>query len=288
MARPTGRSLSVCVRPSRLIPLVAALACAGAAALAEAPRRVVSLNVCTDQLALLLGAPGQLVSVSRLAHDPRTAAMADTAQGIPANSGAAEEVVLLQPDLVLAGTWTTRATVQMLERLGLRVALFAPINSLDEARANIARMGDLLGREARAQEVLAAFDARLAALRETPARKPRVALYYALGNTAGRATLPGDILHAAGMENIAEARGLPYGGHLALEELLLEDPDLILIGRPYGGHARATELLAHPALTASGKLRMIGDGAAWVCELPQLLDAVAEMRALRQDWQAAQ
>ena len=276
------------MRRSDLISLVAALACAGAAAGAGAPHRVVSLNLCTDQLAFLLADPGQLLSVSRLAHDPRSAALAAQMADLPANSGAAEEVVLMDPDLILAGTWTTRATVQMLTDLGFRVELFAPVNSLDEARANITRMGALLGQPDRAAALLAAFDARRDALGETPGRRPRVALYYALGNTAGRATLPGDLLAAAGLDNIAEARGLPYGGHLSLEELLLENPDLILIGRPYGGHARATELLAHPALRASGKLRMIDDGAAWVCELPALLDAVADLVALRQAWEADQ
>ncbi|MCB1334640.1 MAG: ABC transporter substrate-binding protein [Roseivivax sp.] len=254
---------------------------------AQTPQRVVSLNVCTDQLALLLS-PETLVSVSRLARDPRTSAMAETAAAVPANSGAAEEVVLLAPDLVLAGTYTTRGTVELLQSLGYPVALFAPIDSLDDARANIRQMGDLLGRPERAEAVIAAFDARLASLRDTPARRPRVALYYAFGSTAGRNTLPGDILDAAGMDNIAEARGLPYGGTLPLESLILDDPDLILIGRPYAGHARATELLEHPALRGSGKLHVIEGGQDWVCELPQLLDAVAEMRTLRQTWEAAQ
>ncbi|MEC3859981.1 ABC transporter substrate-binding protein [Mesobacterium sp. TK19101] len=275
------------MRRSKIIGLAAALVFAGAAVLA-APQRVVSLNVCTDQLALLLAAPGQLTSVSLLSRDPRTSAMVEAARALPTNSGKAEDIVLLDPDLVLAGTFTTRATVSMLERLGYRVEVFAPINSLNDARANIARMGALLGQENRAAEVLAQFDARLAALTDAPSRRPRVALYYALGNTAGRQTLPGDILFHAGMDNIAEARGLPFGGRLPLEELVLDDPDLILIGRPYGGHSRATELLDHPVLRDSGKLRRIEDGAAWVCELPQLLDAVAEMRAIRQDWEDRQ
>ena len=284
MALPTGRTLSDCVRLSRIISCVAALFM-GSAALADSPpRRVVSLNLCTDQLALLLADPGQVISVSKLAQDPRSAAMAQAAQDLPTNTGAAEEIVLLEPDLVLAGTFTTQATVQMLTRLGYRVELFAPINSFDEARANILRMGELLGHPARAAQVVAAFDARLAHLRETPGPRPRVALYYALGNTAGPDSLPGALLDAAGMENIATKLGVGFYGALPLESLLLADPDLVLVGRPYGGHAQATALLQHPALRNSGKLRVLDDGANWVCELPQLLDAVADLQRLRQDW----
>ena len=38
-------------------------------AFADAPARVVSMNLCTDQLAMMLAAPGQLVSVSHLATE---------------------------------------------------------------------------------------------------------------------------------------------------------------------------------------------------------------------------
>jgi iron complex transport system substrate-binding protein len=37
---------------------------------AEAPGRVVSMNLCTDQLALMLAREGQLISVSDIARDP--------------------------------------------------------------------------------------------------------------------------------------------------------------------------------------------------------------------------
>ncbi len=279
--------MSGSVRPSRLISFAAALVLSGAAALA-APQRVVSLNVCTDQMAMLLSGPGQLLAVSKLASDPRTSAMAEQAEGWPVTDGTAEDVFLRAPDLVLAGTYTTRATVEMLERLGVRVERFAPANSLADVRDNLARMGALLGREVAATALIAAFDARLAALTETPDARPRVVMYQALGTTTGADTLAGDVLRAAGFENIAAELGLPFGGRLHLEELLLAQPDLILIGAPYGGHARATELLDHPALAATGALRRIGDGAKWTCETHYILDAVAQMRALRLEWEAAQ
>ncbi|EPX82179.1 ABC transporter substrate-binding protein [Salipiger mucosus] len=268
------------MRPSRLISLAAALVLTGAAALAQAPARVVSLNVCTDQLAMLLAAPGQIAAVSKLSRDPRTSSMAEAARDYPVTGGAAEAVVLLEPDLVLAGRWTTRATVQMLERLGYWVETFDPATSLADARANIERMGALLGREDRAAEVIARFDARLAALRETPEARPRAVLYQPHGATAGPGSLADDILASAGIENIG-------GGTFAMEELVLAEPDLILVGEPYGGHARATEYRRHPALRATGALREVPDGADWVCETPHLLDAVATMRALRRDWEAA-
>ena len=71
---------------------------------------------------ILVGDPGQLVSVSSLAQDPRTSLMADRAAAFPANHGRAEEIYLLRPDLVLASSFTTPATLSMLRRLGVPVA----------------------------------------------------------------------------------------------------------------------------------------------------------------------
>lgn len=277
------------MRVSKAIALAAALVLAGVAARGDAaPGRVVSLNVCTDQLALLLGAPGQLVSVSRLAHDPRSSAMAEAAQAVPSNGASAEEVVLLEPDLVLAGNYTARATTQMLEKLGYRVERFAPARSIEDARANIQRMGALLGREARAAEVLGAFDARLASLRDAPERKPRVAYYMPFNETAGAQTLTGDILAAAGMANLADEQGMAFRGRLPLEGLVLAAPDLILVSRPYDSPAQATSLLQHPALRATGALRQVVDSPNWICGTPALLDAIESMRALRLDWEQGQ
>jgi hypothetical protein len=49
---------------------------------ASAPERVVSINLCTDQPPMMFAAPGQLVSASHLATDPRSSAMAEEARPI--------------------------------------------------------------------------------------------------------------------------------------------------------------------------------------------------------------
>ena len=248
---------------------------------AAAPARVVSLNVCTDQLAWLLAAPGQLVSVSALAHDPRSSAYAAAMADVPANGGGAEEVVLLAPDLVLAGTFTTRATVEMLETLGYEVALFAPAASLGDVTANMARMGALLGREAEAQAMIADFTADLAATRPA-ADGPRTLLYYPMGSTSGRGTLADALLSAAGLTNIAAEMGLSYGT-LHLEEAVLAAPDLVLIPEAYPRPTRATDGPRHPALRGVGAVHEITAGAEWSCETPALIDAIARLRALAEE-----
>ncbi len=87
------------------------------------PRRIASLNVCTDQLLLILGLRRRLVSVTFLAADPSSSAMPGAVRGLNLNRGRAEEILTLRPDLVLAGATAATPTVQLLRRLGHRVVV---------------------------------------------------------------------------------------------------------------------------------------------------------------------
>lgn len=265
----------------RLAALILALALPWAAA---AQHRVVSMNLCTDQLALLVGAPRQVISVSALAQDPASSPMAEAAAKLPANHGQAEEIFLMHPDLVLAGAFSNRATVDLLRRLGLRVEVFPPAYSLEDVRANILGVGAAMGRAAAAQALADRFAADLAALRQAVARRPRAALYFANGYTLGDRTLSGQILAAAGFDNIAAEAGLSAGGTLALERLILAEPEVVLTGRRLPGAARAEEILDHPALralmaeTAGGVL----SDRDWICGTPQVLQAIGKLTELRE------
>ena len=278
------------VRRFKPISLLAALVLTGAAAMAAPPARVVSINLCTDQLALGLAAPGQLVSVSRLAHDADSSIMVDAARALPVNGSGAEEVFLLAPDLVLAGTFTAHDTVQMLRDLGIRVEVFAPAQSLTDIPILLDRMGAVLGRQSQAAAQIAAFDRDLATLQDAPTRRPRAALYYVNSYTLGDHSLAGDILNAAGFDNIATEAGLTTGGTLPLEQLILLQPDVIVQGRDYPGQARAEDNLTHPALRALTNTRIVGTltDRDWICGTPHVLNAVRAMRDLRLSVEVAQ
>ena len=269
--------------------------CLGVPAAAQAqdaaPRRVVSINLCTDQLAMMLAAPGQLHSVSMLATDPRSSAMVEEAQAYDINHALAEEVWLMQPDLVLAGQYSSLAAVAMLRRLGVRVAQIAPANSLEEVRDHIAEVGTLLHREAKAEALTAQFDADLAALR-APAGddRPRAALYYANGYTTGDQTLAGQILAAAGFANVAAEAGFPYGGPMPLELLAMAEPDALITSRAYPGGSRSEEILEHPAVE---RLRDAVPGAImsdadWICGTPKVLGAMKKLTDMRERMRPAQ
>lgn len=248
---------------------------------AEPPRRVVSMNACTDQLAMLIAGEGQLYSVSYLASDPGTSALVEKAKGYAVNHGLAEEIFLMQPDLVLAGTYSTRTTVALLLRLGIDVEDFEPEQSLDDIRANLLRMGMLLGREQRAAELVAEFDRRLAALGQQRFPNVSVATYYANSYTSGSDTLVDAVVKLSGLTNVAARLGLVGTARLPLELLVLARPDLLADGGfRYASPALATENFRHPAYrTLLARMGSVAVPTAYtVCGTPFTAEAASIMQ----------
>ena len=259
-----------------------ALWAAGPAA-ADAPQRVVSMNLCTDQLAMLLAAPGQLISVSHLASDPLSSSMVAEAAAYPVNRGAAEQVFLMRPDLVLAGTYTAQASVDLLRGLGVTVVQLPPVNSLAEVTAQIREVGALLGREAQAEAMAQEFRADLAATPK-PGRAASAAMYYPNGYTTGAGTLTNEVLEVTGFRNAGAEAGLTGGGILPLERLVMAAPEMIVTSAPYPGASRSEEILLHPALAAirakAGRAQVTD--ADWVCGTPFVMRAIRAMVQARQ------
>lgn len=261
-----------------LLALAGWLALSGLALADPAPRRVVSMNLCTDQMAMLMAGPGQLLSVSDLARDPEGSVLAKEAAAYVVNHGQAEEIFMMRPDLVLAGTYTSQASVAMLRRLGFRVETFGPANSFEEIREQLRRMGRLLGREAHAETLVEELDRRLdAAVPKKDAWRPLAALYYVQGYTSGEGTLASDAVAHAGLENLGSRLGLRGMARLPLEVLVMAAPDAVVDGLQRGPTpALADQTFTHPVLRAvlqGRELTPIPD-KYWICGAPFTAEAV--------------
>ena len=68
----------------------------GASSAAGLPR-IVSMNVCTDQLLLTLADPEQILGLSRFSRDGWQSWAADDARRYPVLSGGAEDVLVQSP-----------------------------------------------------------------------------------------------------------------------------------------------------------------------------------------------
>jgi iron complex transport system substrate-binding protein len=270
-----GKSLLVFVQVFKKILVNVALLLWATLTCAE-PQKIVSLNLCTDQLLMLLADPNQIASLSKIVDDPNVSFLAKKAAEFRKNRGDAEEIFMNSPDLVVAGVYTEKATVQILQSLGVRVEIFPIEQNFDDIVENIRKMGLLVGHSDRAKRMINDFNIRLEELRSGITERPRAAIYSANGYTTGTDTMSGQILKTAGFQNITEEVGMSFGGTLPLETLVMLQPDFVITGKAYPGHSRSEEILKHPALRPFKGITQTD--AKWICGTPAVLDAVAELQ----------
>jgi iron complex transport system substrate-binding protein len=240
--------------------------------------RVVSMNLCTDQLALLLADPEQIISLSRLATDPRSSSLAKEAQAYPLNSGQAEEIFLSQPDVLLAGRYSDKATLSMLGAIGIRIEQFEITNALSQIPDQIRQMGEVLHQQTRAEQLAKEVEENLASLPAIDATAPVAAFYYPNGYSLGANTLGSDIVSAAGFRNLTQELGMTGGGRLDLEKLVLEEPDILISSPRYPGGSRSEDIMFHPAIAHYAENgRLIFSSSDWVCGTPITLRAVHDV-----------
>lgn len=256
---------------------------AGPAA-ADAPTlpSVVSMNLCTDQLVLLLADPSQITSLSRLATDPRSSSLFKQAANYRQNAGGAEEIFLSGPDVVFAGRYSDKATLAMLRSMGLRVEQFPLTKSLDQIPDQIRTMGEILHQRARAERMAVDFESYLASVPPLDGTAPVAAFYYPNGYSLGVDTLGHDIVTTGGFRNLSEKLGRARSGRLALEQLVLEAPDVLITTRPYRGGSRSEEIMIHPAIAHyAQEERLVYSSSDWVCGTPITLRAVRDVARAR-------
>ena len=195
-----------------------------------APQRVMSLNACTDVLALRLLPPDRILSVTFLTHQSRDPELRALAASVGSNRGTAEEVLLARPDLVLAGTYTTPAARMILARVAIPTVTVPPANDFAAIRTVTRAVARALGAQSRAEALLGRMDAQLETLaRALPQSRLRVAAWDGGGSIPGRNSLFNAILTAAGAINIATAAGAETS-RFDVEDLLAARPNLLLYG----------------------------------------------------------
>lgn len=280
---PGGRSTSM---SAALLGLAVLAGLAAPVAAQEAPR-VMSLNVCTDQLVLAMADPRRIVSLSVLSDEPDYSYLHADAKAFPKNAGVAEEVFVARPDVVVTGTYSLHNTTQLLRHLGLRVEEFGYTQTLDTIVADIRRMGVILGESARAEAMASTFERDLAELRvPTEAPRPTAVIFGQNGVATGAGTLADSVLKAAGFRNLAAERGFSGMAPYPLELLITDRPDVVLLAaRLDDAPALADQVTRHPAIAASGALAATGivPRGSWSCGGPFTLEAVRALRALRDE-----
>ena len=254
---------------------------------AARPQRIVSMNLCTDQLLILLADPANIVSVSYLSLEEHSSFVAPQvrAAGYIVNHSLPEEVLPLDPDLIVTGQFMHQQETRLLRQLGKQVETFPVINSLADARQNIHRMAELIGEPARGRQLIDEMDRRLALLTaRSPVHKLPAVTWHPHGFTQGRNTLMDELMTLAGWHNIARDFGIEGYRQLQLEELLAGQPQLLILSEyAPGTRSIGQSQLRHPVLKKllRDSSSLVLDSRLLICGGPMnlvALEALVEAR----------
>lgn len=249
-----------------------------AAARATDLPRIASINVCTDQLLITLADPPQILGLSPYARDPARSWAAAKASQFPRLSGTAEDVLILQPDVVVAGRFTKLATRQLLKDKGFHVVEFDSARPLDDVKKQIRLMGDVTGHADSAFAEIVRLDTAITHARQVAARKSyRVLAVSRRGWVSGGDSLTSSLLANAGLSNAASDLGLKSGGFASLKAMVSLKPDFILVSESSGlAEDEGSAVLLHRALEKfyPASKRIVIPERLTVCGGPMLSEAL--------------
>ena len=255
------------------------LASGGAAK--AAPRRVASLNACLDAMLVHLADRSQIAALSHYAREAHSSTVAAQARTLPFTWESAEEIIALEPDLVLSSKHSALATRNALKRLKVPVERFAVPKSIDESLAQVRRVAGLIGHPERGAALVVRIRAAIAdATPPAGSRRLTALIYQPNGFAAGPGTLVDEMMAHAGFDNVARRYGLRTWGNVSLETLLADPPQVLLVGEPApGARSWADRVMTHPALKSiAGRMRQVRvPEKVLYCGGPVLIEAAAAL-----------
>ncbi len=210
--------------------------------------RIASASTIADQVLAEIAEPSRVVAIA--AHTRRIARTPWRYEGkaeVPRLDDR-EELLALDPDLVLASGFADPGQVARLRRAGLTVFDLGPMHGVESLLEDIRTLGALIDEPERGERFALQFERRLRHVSSGLASPERVHGLYvgAFGDQlygGARGTSYADILEAAGVVDVASAAGIEGWPAYRIEQLLELDPTWIVTPAE-----RASALCRHPGL----------------------------------------
>ncbi len=243
--------------------------------------RIASINLATDQLLLQLVERERIVALSFMAADPELSMLAEKAAGIPGLRGDAEEILRLQPDLLLAGEHGNRQALAFAERQGIPVLRLPVPNTFSEVREVITVLGRQLGAEEEARRLIEEMNNRLHVLEQKTSLRPERPTALAVGHGGhahGSISMMHAVLEAAGFRNTGAEMGIVFERRLTLEQVLTDPPRFLVSTRYHPEHPTLGDrFLSHRALRqVAGQMDQLEIPLAWITASNNLTVQAAE------------
>jgi iron complex transport system substrate-binding protein len=204
--------------------------------LSAIPARIISLAPSNTEILFAVGAGSQVIGRDEFSDVP------PEAKTLPSVGGSMgkydlEKIASLKPDLVVAAEINTPEQVKALEDLKITVYYLSNPTDLPGMYANLVTVGKLTGHQPDAEKLVESLKVRVKVVEDRMtgvASQPKA--FYELDATdpakpwtTGPGTFMDQLIKMAGGENAAAKLNVAWG-QISQEELLIQNPDVILLG----------------------------------------------------------
>lgn len=223
------------------------------------PKRIVSVSLATDEILVNLVERERIAALSTFAPKPGSL-IRDRVQGIPKFVDAdVETIIALEPDLCFLASYNRAETRSILIDSGVPVFVFHRFDSLDDIRTNIRTVGQAVGAEGKADQLISQMDQKIRRVNEKLpplGERPTALAYSTSGWVAGKGTLQAELFEAAGLRSAAAEFGINGFAKVSAERILMMDPDYLVIATgPSDTEHQKEWLSANPALASLRAIR---------------------------------
>ncbi|WP_254537951.1 PGF-CTERM-anchored ABC transporter substrate-binding protein [Halomarina litorea] len=197
----------------------------------DRPERIVALQASTAQILWEVNAQERVVGMpvrSYTAYLNGSESRTDVLTG-DGTSVNVEQVVALEPDVVVAPSSIPNATVSQLRDAGVTVYKFSFDRSIEGIYEKTTLLGRLVGNCEEANATVEEMRSSVERIeRAVEGRERPDALYYFYNFTAGNGTFIHEVITTAGGDNVAANAGISGFGQISDEVVAERNPDWIL------------------------------------------------------------
>lgn len=219
-------------------------------------QKIISIAPSNTEILYALGAGSQVIGRDSFSDYPEEAKILPDVGGGWGELNT-EQIVSLQPDLVLAAQINTAEQVKTLEDLGLTVFYLANPKDFDGLYTNLQTVARLTGRQTEAETLIASLKERVRAVQEKVAPlSDHPLVFYELDSTdpnapytSGPGTFIDLLISMAGAENLGSTLQAEWA-QVSVEELIKRNPDMILLGDYVYGGIKPEDVAARPGWDA--------------------------------------
>ncbi len=215
----------------------------------SSPEKIVSLAASNTEILFAINANANLVARDEYSdYPPETADIPSIGSLYPQIN--TEVIVNLEPDLVLAAGITNPEDIKALDKLGITVFTTSIASDIDDIYDDIKNIGTITGYSDNANALVKDMQTRVQDIKDNVMKQSTIpSVYYEIDAselskpwTPGHGSFIDILITTAGGTNIGAISDEPYW-QISLEQLIYEDPDIIVLGSSkYGGQTKSTVL----------------------------------------------